>query len=69
MAPLSIALATELALVAFLATGQPAASMLIGTAVGFDAHMVTSVDFDVLHRAAMHAGKRAEPETSRLRHA
>jgi small-conductance mechanosensitive channel len=33
MAPLSIALAMEVALVAFLATGQPAASTLIGTAV------------------------------------
>jgi small-conductance mechanosensitive channel len=32
MAPLSVALAVEVSLVAFLATGRPAASMLIGTA-------------------------------------
>jgi hypothetical protein len=33
MAPLSVALAIEVSLVAFLATGQPAASMLIGAAI------------------------------------
>ena len=40
-------------------------------AAGFDAHMVKPVDFDVLQRAiaAIDSGKRAEPETSGLRHA
>jgi CheY-like chemotaxis protein/two-component sensor histidine kinase len=51
-------------------TGYGQAEDIVRThAAGFDAHMVKPVDFDVLQRAiaAIHTGKRAEPEASTLR--
>jgi signal transduction histidine kinase/ActR/RegA family two-component response regulator len=55
-------------LIALTGYGQ-AADIVRTSAAGFDAHMVKPVDFDVLQRAiaAIHTGRRAEPEASTLR--